>query len=151
MSKVLFACVALSGCVPLMMAEGKAQKECSLEVDTLTTSQNRPPVAGFDGEWQCMWNDAEGNQFVESLTFTARGNTLLRMGRDNFNNNLTADVAIDGDTLRFRAGAHFGWRLTMDPGGRILDGEIKSLAQNGQNAMGTSACLTTRYTCRRRR
>jgi len=87
-------------------------------------------------------HERDGEQFVESLTLVRRGDKVLRTGRDNFNNNLTSDLTIDGESLVFRGGPHQGSRLVMDPSGRLMDGELKMLASN--------SCVSARYTCRRR-
>ncbi|HEU0035671.1 MAG TPA: hypothetical protein VFQ53_33900 [Kofleriaceae bacterium] len=132
----------MTGCAMLLDPTQPAQKACTPEVDTLTALPADPP-ARFDGEWQCMYTMADGAQFVESLTYVQTGDRVLITGRDNYNNNITMDAHAGGRVVTFRSSKFSGWRLTMDPSGRILDGELKLLGD-------ANGCFTTRYICRRR-
>ena len=118
--------------------------KCKATIATLVRVPDAAPAARIDGDWQCMYTAALGDQFVESLTFSISGKSVAVTGRDNWNNNVIADGQLGGRVVAFQPAKDSVVNVTIDPSGRMLDGRATYWYPDGPT------CHETRYRCRRR-
>ena len=136
-----------TGCfLPLLLGGGdnSQYKACEAAVADLTViAVQEPAVGGFDGRWHCLWTASGGQEMSENLELVSHGNTVTRVGRDNWGNNITDDPQLTGDWMVMKFNDHAGLRAQLDPSGRLIDGKLI------QWGVENSVCHESRYICKR--
>lgn len=141
-----FPLVALTGCAFMFAGIQKEADTCGTKIAELTKPDPSPPARGFDGDWQCMYTAGTGEQMVERLTIVTNGSHVTYAGRDNYGSNIALEGTVGGRTAVHRVDDKTGFKLVLDPSGRLLDGGYIYWGEAG-DGMG---CVQSRYICRRR-
>jgi hypothetical protein len=140
-----FPLVTLTGCAFMFAGIQKEADTCSTKIAELTALDSSPPGRGFDGDWQCMYTAGTGHQMVERLAWVTNGTRLTIVGRDNYGSNIAQEGTIGGRSAVYRDGDRAGFKLVLDPSGRLLDG---AYIYWGESEDGMT-CVQSRYVCRR--